>query len=248
MPPEPLSTQEFASRCCFLVLAWIGVTAALFGIGQFIVHSHTITNVDRHITAWAVAHRTPALDSAMRAITWIGSWVATAVVGGIVLGLVLTKRLAPRALALFAVAWAGEYAAVNLIKYAVGRPRPPKDLWLVAAHGASFPSGHAANATLVCAVVVVVVFLCSPCRRARSSAVTLAVVACAAVACSRVELGVRWTTDVVAGCLVALAWLAAVAGLVATAVPLTVPRPPADRQERTGSPPGSPPGSTIGMR
>ena len=231
MPSDSLSTRALVSRSCFLALGWIAITVALFGLGQFVVHTHAVTDFDRHVTNWVVGHRTPALNATMKTITWIGSWVAVAVTGGVVLVLTLTKRLTIAALLLFAVAWAGEYAAVNLVKHAVGRPRPPKQLWLVTAHGASFPSGHAANATLVCAAATVVVFLVCRRRWVRATAVTAACLAIVAVGFSRVELGVHWTTDVLAGSLATLVWLAAVAGLFAMTVPLAVPRPPADRSD-----------------
>jgi len=82
---------------------------------------------------------------------------------------------------------------------------------LVTAHGASFPSGHAANATLVCVVGTLIAFLFAPRRAIRTATVTLACLVIAAVAFSRVELGVHWTTDVIAGCLVTTVWLAAIA-------------------------------------
>jgi len=228
VPSDSPSTRAIASRSCLLVLGWIGITAALFGFGQFVAHTQAITDFDRHVTNWVVDHRTPALNATMKVITWIGSWVAVAVTGGVVLVLTLTKRLTIAALLILAVAWAGEYAMVNLAKHAVGRPRPPKDLWLVTAHGASFPSGHAANATLVCAAATLIAFLFSRRRSVRATTVTLACFAIAAVGFSRVELGVHWNTDVVAGSLVTMAWLAAIAGLSAAAVPLTVPGSRAD--------------------
>ena len=211
-------------RSCLLVLGWVGITAALFGVGELVVHSHAIAAFDRHVTTLAVGHRTPALDTTMRLVTWLGSWVTVAVAGGVVLVLTVTRRLTVAAPVLLAVAWAGEVVAVNLVKHAVGRPRPPRELWLVTAQGASFPSGHAANATLACAAAAVVVFLLDRRRPVRVTTVALAGLAVVAVGYSRVELGVHWATDVVAGGLVTLAWLAALAGLIGKAVPLAVGR------------------------
>jgi len=236
VPPDSLSTRALVSRSWFLVLAWIGITAALFGVGQFVVHTRAITDFDRHVTIWVIDRRTPALDSTMRAITWIGSWIAVAVAGAVVLVLTFAKRLAIAALILFAVAWAGEYSAVNLVKHAVGRPRPPKELWLVTAHGASFPSGHAANATLICTAVTVAAFLFSRRRPVRAATVTLACLVSVAVAFSRVELGVHWTTDVVGGGLLTLVWLAVVAGTFGTSVALAVPGTGGDESGRNGPP------------
>jgi len=227
VPTDPLSTRGIPSRSFLLVLGWIALTAILIGVGQVIVHSPAIDAFDRHVTRWVVAHRSPGLDAAMKAVTWIGSWVATVVVAAVVLVLAWTKRLTMAALLVLAVAWAGEWAMVNLVKVAVGRHRPPEALWLVKAHGASFPSGHAANATLVCTAAAAVTFLLTRRRSARATAVVLASVAVVAVLSSRVELGVHWTTDVVVGCLVTVTWLVAVAWLAATAVPLAPTHVPA---------------------
>lgn len=223
MPSDSLSTRAIASRSCLLALGWIGITAALYGVGQFVVHSNAITDVDRHVTNWVVAHRTPALDAMMRAVTWLGSWVTAVIAGGVIVVLTVTRRLRVAVPILFAVAWAGEYALVNLVKHAVGRPRPPRDLWLVTAHGASFPSGHAANATVVCAVGAVVVFLLTRRRPARATAVALGFLVIAAVSLSRVELGVHWTTDVVAGSLATAVWLTSMTVLFTAIGPGTGP-------------------------
>lgn len=233
MPSDPLSTRALVLRSCFLVLGWIGITAALFGVGELVVHSHAITTFDRHVTTWAVDHRTPALDATMKLITWLGSWVAIAVAGGVVILLTVTRRLTAAAPVLLAVAWAGEFAMVNLVKHAVDRPRPPRELWLVTANGASFPSGHAANATLVFATATVVVILLDRRRPVRVVTVALGCLAVVAVGYSHVELGVHWTTDVVAGSLVTLVWLAVLAGVLAAAVPTWSPRGASNSRPRS---------------
>ncbi len=107
MPPDSLSTRAFASRSCLLALGWLAITAGLFGVGEFVVHSHAITDVDRHITNWVVDHRTPALDATMRVVTWIGSWVAVAITGCVVVAVTVAKHLTRAALFLFVVGLGG---------------------------------------------------------------------------------------------------------------------------------------------
>ena len=223
MRSDWLSTRSVAGRACLLTLGWMVITAALFGLGQLVVHTLAITDFDRRVTAWVVDRRSPPLDTAMRVVTWIGSWAAVAVVAGVVLVLRMSERATTAALFLVGITWAGEYAMVNLVKLAVARPRPPRTLWLVTAHGASFPSGHAATATLVCTAATVIVFLSSKRRTVHVATVALATLGIVGVAFSRIELGVHWTTDVLAGCLATLTWLAAIATLFAAATPLSAP-------------------------
>ena len=245
MPSKSRSTPGIAFRASILTLGWIGLTAALFGIGELVVHSHAITDFDRTVTRWVVSRRTPPLNAAMRVITWIGSWVAVALTSAVALVLVVAKRVTIGHFLLLIAAWAGEYATVNIVKYAVGRPRPPADLWLVTAHGASFPSGHAANATLVCVVGSLIAFLFASRRAFRTTTITLACLVVAAVGFSRVELGVHWITDVMAGCLVTAVWLGAIAWAFSSVL-----FPPAPDQDQHGviEGRGSPADPTTGMR
>ncbi len=195
------------------------LTGVLVGAGELISHSAGVAHVDRHMTSWIVAHRSPALNTTMKVITWLGSWVAVAVTGGIILVLVVIRRLPPLILALAVVAWAGEVTFVNIVKHVVDRQRPPEVLWLVNAHGGSFPSGHAANATLVFTTLAFVSFLLIGHQGARTAGFLVAILGVTAVGFSRVELGVHWTTDVIASIVALSGWLAAVAALFASRVP-----------------------------
>lgn len=219
MSSDPLAHRAVAIRAVLLVLTWIGLTGLLIGAGELVTHSATIAHFDRHITFSVVAHRTPPLDATMKAVTWLGSWVAVAVTGGIFLVLVAIRRLPSVVLVLAAVAWVGEFAAVNIVKNVVDRQRPPENLWLVNAHGGSFPSGHAANGTLVFTSLAVVLYLLA---RARATRVTGWLAAClgiVTVGSSRVELGVHWTTDVIASVIVVAGWLAAIGYLFFSRLP-----------------------------
>lgn len=83
----------------------------------------------------------------------------------------------------------------------IGRDRPPPQLRHADFNGASFPSRHATLAALSAGAVIAA---STPgCRRAVTAT---AVVGCAAVAASRLRLGVHWPSDVAAGVLFAAAW------------------------------------------
>ncbi len=174
----------------------------------------------------------------MKVVTWGGSWLAVAVTGGILLVLVAGHKLPLAVVILAAAGWLGEVAAVNLVKSLVGRQRPPEALWLVSAHGGSFPSGHAANATLVFATLGFVWCILTASRVARTMGVVVAVLGVLAVGFSRVELGVHWVTDVVAGLFIAALWLVGIGLLFAHTVPFAPSPsfPPEASTEQIGRP------------
>lgn len=125
-----------------LVLAgiWAGLAGLLIVAGKVVTHSAAITHFDQHAARVVVSWRTPALNSAMKAMTWLGSWVAVLVTAVIIAVLVLTRRLPVLAAIVAVFAWAGEVGGVAIGKAVVGRRRPPRAIWLVHARGWSFPT------------------------------------------------------------------------------------------------------------
>jgi undecaprenyl-diphosphatase len=84
----------------------------------------------------------------------------------------------------------------------------------VQAHGWSFPSGHAATAALAFTVLAMCLTAVTRHRAVRVLGWLIAVLAIAATAFSRVELGVHWTTDVIASVVFTAVWLSAIAVLL----------------------------------
>jgi undecaprenyl-diphosphatase len=197
-------------RVAVLAGIWAGLVGLLVAAGEIIVHSAAITGFDRHVTSDAVSSRTPALNSAMRVVTWLGSWVALGALACAILVLVLTRRLRVAVAVIVVLAWAGEALGVRIAKEVVTRDRPPRVIWVVNAHGWSFPSGHTATAAFVFTVVALSIAAMSRHRVVRLLGWLLAGLAVAATAFSRVELGVHWTTDVIASIIFVSAWVAAV--------------------------------------
>ena len=194
-------------RVGLLIGAWAVLSGILIAIGIGVVHSSTVTAFDHHVTSSVVAHRTPALNAAMKAVTWLGSWVALVATAVLVVVLVLRRRLALLAALLAVVVWAGEAGAVALAKRVVERPRPPLHIRLVTAHGWSWPSGHTATAVLVFAVLAVVLTHLFPSGAVPVASWVVAIVAIVAVGFSRIELGLHWTTDVMASLVFVTLWL-----------------------------------------
>lgn len=162
------------------------------------------TPFDNSITSWFVAHRTGGLTTLARAFTTVGSQsVLLPVVVIIAVALLTRRRLALAGV--LVLAWAGALGLYNIVKQIVGRPRPPMDIWITHPGGSAFPSGHATQSLATFAAIAFVVAALVP--RARRPGAVLAVVLALGVGCSRVYLGVHWATDVIAGWLIAAAWV-----------------------------------------
>ena len=207
--------MSYALRVGVLLAAWLALTGILVIVGTAVVHSSTVEAFDRHVTSSVVAHRTPALNAAMKAITWLGSWVALVTTAVLMVVLAVRGRIVWLAVFFAVVAWAGEAGAVTLAKHVVQRPRPPESIWLKTAHGWSWPSGHTATAVLVFAVLATVLTHVFSSRRSTVASWIVAIAAMAAVGFSRIELGVHWTTDVVASFVFVSIWLLVIVRLFA---------------------------------
>lgn len=97
----------------------------------------------------------------------------------------------------------GGMALVVALKHTFDAPRPPDELNVVPVSGFTFPSGHAATATIGFGILAV--DLRYGTRRTRYA---VAAVLAVLVALSRVALGVHFVRDVVAGIVVGVAYLA----------------------------------------
>ncbi|MFT3863874.1 MAG: bifunctional DedA family/phosphatase PAP2 family protein [Solirubrobacterales bacterium] len=83
------------------------------------------------------------------------------------------------------------------IKAAVGRPRPPEPL--VATHGSSFPSGHAAHSVIYVWLATTIVVRLRPGMARATLVVVAGIVVTALVGLSRVYLNVHYLSDVSSG-------------------------------------------------
>ncbi len=100
------------------------------------------TAFDRSVTSWMVDHRASGVTFVARVFSAVGSQKALVPLVA-VMALVLIRQRGWRSLGLLGVAWGGAILLYSLAKHAVGRPRPPADLWLMHVGGNAFPSGHA---------------------------------------------------------------------------------------------------------
>lgn len=202
-------TREGAVGLYFTVSLFLCVALAVtFALLAGEVFEDTITpkSFDGVVGGFLVGARSPGLTRAMRMVTFFGDrWFllfATAAVGS---GLLLARHRVSALL--FAGSVAGGLGLTLAFKIAFARARPR--LWpaLVQETTYSFPSGHAAMSTVFFGGLVAVIFHLSPRRLDRIASVCVALLFVAAVAVSRVYLGVHWATDTLAGILVGLFWV-----------------------------------------
>lgn len=160
---------------------------------------------DQAILQWLHQHETPALDRLAVGFSTVGAPEIINTIGGIIVVGLLLRRA--RAEALFLVLAVGGANLLNvLVKLAFGRPRPA--LWesIAPAKFYSFPSGHAMSSA---ALVVALGFLLwqSPWRWPAALVGSLFVLG---VGLSRLYLGVHYPSDVLAGWVGSVGWVAVV--------------------------------------
>ena len=152
------------------------------------------------------AQATPTLDAVMLAITHTGD---VKVLGGFLMIVLLGLWFGgfPRNATFLALS-SGGAAAMNIaLKSWFQRPRP--ELWvrLIPEHDFGFPSGHAMGSVAVVAALAVLAWP----TRWRWPVIVLGMGFALAVSVSRLYLGVHYPSDVIAGGVLSLAWVTALA-------------------------------------
>lgn len=100
----------------------------------------------------------------------------------------------------------GSPMIIYCLKHLVNRDRPPSSLWLVEAHGTSFPSGHAVAFT---ALFFTLTWICTRFVSVIWVRVVLSIFffsLALGVGFSRMYLGVHYFCDVIAGMFLGVAW------------------------------------------
>jgi undecaprenyl-diphosphatase len=196
LPPAVAGLVAGAIGYAVLVAVTIAVGALLVEV----VLTGWVQRADNDVIHWLAARRT----SFETDLSWVGSHLAETatviVVVAVVAILLLVRRrfLAALFLVVAITVEAATYMATVLV-IDRSRPRVPRLEDLGA--GASYPSGHTAAAVVVYVGIALIVCAYVQNRVARGTAITLAVVAPAAVAAARMYRGMHHPLDVTLGAL-----------------------------------------------
>ena len=161
---------------------------------------------DLSAARWGAEQATELSSRFLRDVSMLGGTAGILVIVAVA-AIVEQRRIPSRAAFAFLAAVAvGQNLLANGIKALVDRARPDVSQ-LTGFSGSSFPSGHS---TAAAAVLAAVGLLISRRRRPGTRALIAGAAAglAAAVATTRVLLGVHWLTDVMAGLALGWAWFA----------------------------------------
>jgi membrane-associated phospholipid phosphatase len=167
-----------------------------------------ITAADAGISNWFHQHNRPLLTWLLLAVTYLHGTGSIYVMAALAaLWLVRTRQSSWLPSLLLSVP--GGLILNALVKQTFQRTRPSFDAPVFTATGSySFPSGHAAGATVFWGFALVLLLAHQPRLRWRVAGTVVAVAMVALTALSRVYLGAHYPSDVLAAIAEGVAWLA----------------------------------------
>ena len=191
-----------------LIGAWLLVALPLLvfaALGEDILDRETF-RFDNPTLLWLHAHSNGFLDRAMLGFTLVGGGALLGVAAVWCVLLWTTDRKHDMAF----VGWAmGGAAALNLTaKVIFARARP--DLWLSLRpeNDYSFPSGHAMLSSAFVLTALVLLWRSQASALAKRAGTIMGALFVLAVGLSRLYLGVHFPSDILAGWMASLAWVA----------------------------------------
>lgn len=195
-PRDPWPWVGVACGAAFLLIAWIVNGSG--GLAFDDPLATAIRGLPLPVGFWEVC-------------TALGGFLLIPLGAGIVLAALLSGRV--RLAIILAVVLLGAALFTEHVKDFVARPRPPGEP-LVPAPGYSFPSGHTLNSTVTYGLLALVAWRSRLPLTARRLAVAVGVIVPVLVGSSRIALGVHYPSDVLAGWLAGIAFVALGASLI----------------------------------
>jgi undecaprenyl-diphosphatase len=216
----PTSTGPLA----LLLLPLVGLSVIGTAVG-LPLHAASPLPTELALLQWIADTRSEPVTLVLRSASALGGLVPSLVFALVIAGAMRLRSGRWDGPALIALVLVGSLLVTSVVKVVVGRARPTGAL--VDAWSASFPSGHSSRAAALIGLAIwaVVRLLSNPAVRAGGAVLLSSVMA--AVAYSRVYLGIHWPSDVLLGLALGVAWLLAVLWVTKPTV-----SPPADARQR----------------
>jgi undecaprenyl-diphosphatase len=188
----------------FLVAVAVAVFAAL---AEEVLAAGELAAFDLAFARALHDTRSAEWRQAFSVVSWFGTREALTIATAAVAVALLFKRQM-----LLTVGWVGAQAGGGLLnrvlKEAFERTRPEFADPVLAASSWSFPSGHAMGTFILCGVGCYLLLRGSRSWTTGTVVITVSASWCAVMAFSRLYLGVHYASDVIAGLLAGVAWVA----------------------------------------
>ena len=168
--------------------------------------SAALQKIDRGVHSWARDERSPIATAYFTFFTLVGTPVGLGIIVLIISGVLAARGRLRWASYLLLTTGIGALLVVQLKLY-FARARPDLAEALRTADGYSFPSGHAMGSTVVFGALAYLILRIQAPWRKRAAGLAAAVTFIAAIAASRVYLGVHWISDIVAGITAGTLWV-----------------------------------------
>jgi membrane protein DedA with SNARE-associated domain/membrane-associated phospholipid phosphatase len=192
-------------------LAAVAVIGWAFGmVVQDVISRKDLAGLDGTVYNYLLDHRDPSLTRASELVAFFGGTAVLTTLTMAVAALVWWRTRRPRDLMVPALAAAGSWVLVELIKVAVSRPPPPVADMLAGTPGFAFPSGQATRSAACLLTVAFVASSALQSWRSKVVVVTAAVSLAVLIGLSRLTLAVHWLTDVLGGWALGMLWFAVV--------------------------------------
>lgn len=188
-------------------LALVLAVILFASIAEDVVTLDPITLLDAQVSQWFHVHATPPLIRLMLGVTYLHSTLGILAMCGVLAVFWLRTKAYDWLLTLLLTVPLGMVLNV-LLKNIFQRARPSFEHPLLTLNTYSFPSGHAAGATLFYGVLAAYLISRLAAWRWRAVVVVLAALLVALVGLSRIYLGVHYLSDVLAAIASSSGWLA----------------------------------------
>lgn len=190
------------------LLASIAALALFGAVAQDVLTHGELRALDLPLAQWLHEHTSARGVALFRALTWLGSVMAIALLT-LIVAVPLALRRHRRRLAGWLAANAGAGVLVLILKAAFPRDRPSFADPYVYEPTSSFPSGHALGSLVAYGMLAYLLLTLLRSYAARVTVVIAGISLILAIGITRLYLGAHYLTDVLAGFAAGTVWLTA---------------------------------------